>query len=79
MKYCDDCKWCSVNFKPTKAEVNRYGCPKIEKKDGRFYTCMHPAASKGVRFDCNFCTTMRLNSSACKQEALLFKAMEAEE
>lgn len=73
MKYCDDCKWCSVNFKPTKNEIKKYGNPKLEKKDSRFYVCMHPEASKGVRFDCDFCTIMRLAHRECGNEALLFE------
>ena len=73
MKYCDDCKWCSCNFKPTEGEARQYGRPIIEKKDSRFYTCMHPESSKGARFNCELCTIMRLEHRGCKKEALLFE------
>lgn len=73
MIFCDDCKWCSRNFEPTKGERSKYGEPELETKDSRFYTCLHPEASKGARFDGQYCTIMRLNSEECKKDALLFE------
>lgn len=72
MKFCDDCKWCSLNFVPSEEE-RKYNMPALETKNSQFYTCMHPLSSKGVRFECSYCSTMRLNSKACKESALLFE------
>lgn len=76
MKFCDDCKWCSVNFVPSKEEVRKYGFPKMEKKNQKIYECMHPESSKSARFDCNWCNIMRLEHNACKQAAVLFEEKE---
>jgi hypothetical protein len=76
MKSCDDCKWCSVNFTPNKDEKLKYKIPNLEKKDARFYICMHPKASKGVRFDCHYCIIMRTDHHDCKEKALLFEDKE---
>lgn len=76
MKFCDDCKWCSVNFVPSKEEARKYRFPKLEKRDPCLYQCAHPESSKSARFDCNWCNVMRLEHQPCKKEAVLFEEKE---
>lgn len=65
MKFCDDCKWCSINYTATD-----YVCEK-SSDDPFFYKCMHPTASKGARYDCRYCNNMRYEK--CGKDALLFE------
>lgn len=78
MKFCDDCKWCSVNFKPSKDEASKYIYKKPDNADPRFYHCMHPLSSKGARFDCSYCTSMRAFHSHCGMGATLFEEKETD-